>query len=98
MTSFLSIAMATYNGERYIAEQLSSIAHQTRLPDELVLSDDASTDGTLDIVKDFMKCAPFPIRLLVNRNRLSSSRNFEVAMRACNGDIIFLCDQDDVLR
>jgi len=96
MTSFLSIAMATYNGERYIAEQLNSIAHQTRLPDELVLSDDASTDGTLDIVNDFMRSAPFPIRLLVNRNRLSSSRNFEVAMRACNGDIIFLCDQDDV--
>ena len=96
MTSSLSIAMATYNGERYIAEQLNSIAHQTRLPDELVLSDDASTDRTLDIVKEFMNCSPFQIRLLVNQNRLGSTRNFEVAIRACSGNIIFLCDQDDV--
>jgi len=92
----LSIAMTTYNGERYVGEQLNSIAHQTRLPDELVLSDDASTDGTLDIVRDFARCAPFQIRLLVNQNRLGSTRNFEVAIRACSGTIIFLCDQDDV--
>lgn len=96
MTSSLSIAMATYNGECYIGEQLRSIACQTRLPDELVISDDSSTDRTLDIVKDFMQCAPFTIRLLVNQNRLGSTRNFEVAIRSCSSDIIFMCDQDDV--
>lgn len=92
----LSIALATYNGERYIAEQLDSILRQTRLPDELVISDDASVDSTRAIVLDFTRRAPFPVRWLTNRERLGSTRNFEVAMRACGGDIIFLCDQDDV--
>ncbi len=92
----LSIALATYNGERYLAEQLKSILHQTRLPDELVISDDASIDATRAIVLDFARHAPFPVRLQENRERLGSTRNFEVAIRGCGGDIIFLCDQDDV--
>ncbi len=92
----LSIALTTYNGERYIAEQLDSIVRQTRLPDELVISDDASVDTTRAIVSDFAGRAPFPVRLLANSERLGSTRNFEVAIRACGGDIIFLCDQDDV--
>lgn len=96
MKIFLSIAMATYNGARYIGEQLNSIAHQTRLPDELVISDDASTDATLDIIKDFAESVPFPIKLHINSNRLGSTRNFEKTISACRGDIIFLCDQDDV--
>ncbi|SFW16361.1 glycosyltransferase family 2 protein [Nitrosovibrio sp. Nv17] len=96
MPMTLSVALATYNGERYLAEQLDSIARQTRLPDELVVSDDASADSTRDIVADFIRHAPFPVRLLVNAERLGSTRNFERAIRACAGDAIFLCDQDDV--
>jgi glycosyltransferase involved in cell wall biosynthesis len=92
----LSIALATYNGERYIGEQLNSILHQTRLPDELVISDDASVDATQAIVLDFARQAPFPVRFQANSARLGSTRNFEIAIRACGGDIIFLCDQDDV--
>ena len=92
----LSIALATYNGERYLAEQLDSIIRQTRLPDELVISDDASVDATRAIVLDFARHASFPVRLLINSERLGSTRNFEVAISACDGDIIFLCDQDDV--
>ena len=92
----LSIALATYNGERYLAEQLESILHQTRLPDELVISDDASIDATRAIILDFARHAPFPVRLQENRERLGSTRNFELAIRDCGGDIIFLCDQDDV--
>ncbi|MEO7559096.1 MAG: glycosyltransferase family 2 protein [Nitrosospira sp.] len=92
----LSIALASYNGERYIAEQLNSIARQTRLPDELVIFDDASVDTTPTIVRDFARHAPFPIRFQINSERLGSTRNFETAIRACQGDIIFLCDQDDV--
>lgn len=92
----LSIALATYNGERYIGEQLDSILHQTRLPDELVISDDASVDATQAIVVDFARQAPFPVRFQANSARLGSTRNFEIAIRACGGDIIFLCDQDDV--
>lgn len=93
---FLSVALATYNGEAYIGELLDSIAHQTRLPDEIVISDDASTDSTMKIVEGFVRLVPFPVRILINQERLGSTRNFEVAMRTCNGDIIFLCDQDDV--
>ena len=92
----LSIALAAYNGERYIGEQLDSIMRQTRLPDELVISDDASIDTTLDIVGEFARRAPFPVRIYENRERLGSTRNFEKSIRACSGDIIFLCDQDDV--
>jgi glycosyltransferase involved in cell wall biosynthesis len=92
----LSIALATYNGERYLREQLDSIARQTRLPEELVIFDDASVDSTSVIVRDFARCAPFVVRFHKNSERLGSTRNFEAAIRACNGDIIFLCDQDDV--
>lgn len=92
----LSIALASYNGERYISEQLDSIARQTRLPDELIISDDASNDATRTIVRDFAERVPFPVLLRTNSERLGSTRNFEVAIRACSGDIIFLCDQDDV--
>ncbi len=92
----LSIALATYNGERYIAEQLESILRQTRLPDELVVSDDASVDATRAMVLDFARHAPFPVRFQANIERLGSTRNFEAAIRTCGGDIIFLCDQDDV--
>ncbi|SHL69590.1 Glycosyl transferase family 2 [Nitrosospira sp. Nsp11] len=92
----LSVALASYNGERYIREQLDSIARQTRLPDELIISDDASTDATANIALCFAQNAPFPVRFQRNSERLGSTRNFESAIRACNGDIIFLCDQDDV--
>ena len=91
----LSVALASYNGERYLAEQLYSIARQTRLPDELVISDDASTDSTPAIVRDFAATVSFPVRFL-QHERLGTTRNFELAIAACQGDIIFLCDQDDV--
>jgi glycosyltransferase involved in cell wall biosynthesis len=91
----LSVALASYNGERYIGEQLESIARQTRLPDELIVSDDASTDSTPALVRDFAQRAPFPVRFL-QHERLGSTRNFEQAIGVCKGDIIFLCDQDDV--
>lgn len=92
----VSIALASYNGERYLGEQLDSIVCQSRLPDELVISDDASVDATAAIIYEFARHAPFPVRFLRNSERLGSTRNFENAIRACRGDIIFLCDQDDV--
>ena len=91
----LSVALASYNGERYIGAQLESIARQTRLPDELVISDDGSTDSTEDIVREFARRAPFAVRFL-QHERMGSTRNFELAIAECRGDIIFLCDQDDV--
>jgi len=89
--------MCTYNGAAYLPEQLESIAAQTRLPDELVVCDDRSTDGrTREIVEAFARKSPFQVRLSVNRKTQGSRRNFEQAIRRCGGDIIFLCDQDDV--
>jgi glycosyltransferase involved in cell wall biosynthesis len=95
-SQIVSIALATYNGELYISEQLDSIANQTKLPDELVVSDDNSTDSTLDIVNEFARHVDFPVKVSINKERLGSTRNFEVAICACSGDIIFLCDQDDI--
>ena len=62
----------------------------------MVISDDASVDATRAIIIDFARLAPFPVRLHTNSVRLGSTRNFEMAIRACESDIIFLCDQDDV--
>ncbi|MEY4968140.1 MAG: hypothetical protein RIQ73_839, partial [Actinomycetota bacterium] len=92
----LSIAMATYNGDLYLAEQLDSILCQSRLPDELIIHDDASDDTTVSVIQDFVSRAPFSVRLKVNPRRMGSTRNFEEAIRECTGEIIFLCDQDDI--
>ena len=92
----ISIAMAVYNGERFIREQLESFLGQTRLPDELVVSDNASADRTVEIVREFAARAPFPVRLFINESNLGVTKNFERAIRECTGDIIFLSDCDDV--
>ena len=92
----VSIAMATYNGADYLQEQLDSFCAQTLLPDELVITDDGSTDDTLGIAERFAAAAPFSVRVHRNAERLNYSRNFERAISLCRGDIIFLSDQDDV--
>lgn len=91
-----SVALCTYNGEAFLEEQLTSIFNQTRLPDEVVISDDRSTDGTLAIIHTLSERAPIPVIVLRNEDNLGSTRNFERAISACSGDIIFLSDQDDV--
>jgi glycosyltransferase involved in cell wall biosynthesis len=88
--------MCTCNGAAYLREQLESIAAQTVLPEELIVSDDASTDGTVEIVRAFKEKSRFPVTIAVNENRLGVCRNFESAIRNCAGAIIFLADQDDV--
>ena len=93
--SRVSIAMTTYNGARYLAEQLDSFAAQTRLPDELVVGDDGSTDATAAILAEFAARAPFPLRVTVNAAQLGPSRNFAETILRCEGDVILLSDQDD---
>jgi len=88
--------MCTYNGERFLQEQLASIAQQTRLPDELVVCDDASTDRTAATVREFAASAPYPVRVLENERNLGFAANFERAIGLCNGDLIALSDQDDI--
>src|ERR1051326_9204347 len=92
----LSIALCTYNGAVYLKEQLESIAAQTRRPDELVISDDQSTDNTLRVIEEFAPTAGFPVRLSVNESNLGTPKNFEKAISLCRGDVIVLSDQDDV--
>lgn len=91
----ISVAMCTFNGGRYLAEQLESIAGQTRLPYELVVCDDRSNDETPAILQRFKANAPFPVRIVENTDRLGSTRNFDQAIGLVRGDFIALCDQDD---
>lgn len=94
----ISVALCTYNGERYLAEQLAGIVAQERLPDELVVHDDASTDGTVELLRRFVESAPMRVRLTVNPTRLGSRENFACAIVQCRGEIIVLADQDDIWR
>ena len=91
-----SVAMATYNGAGFLEAQLASIAAQTRKPAELVVCDDGSDDGTVEIVERFGREAPFEVRLIRNEQQLGFGENFMKAARHCRGDVIAWCDQDDV--
>jgi len=88
--------MCTYNGSRYLDQQLRSIAGQTRLPSELVVCDDGSTDQTEQIVLAFSNSVTFDVHFRKNPVNLGSTKNFEQAIQLCTGDVIALCDQDDV--
>src|SRR5215510_13144854 len=92
----ISIAMCTHNGAPYLAEQLNSILAQTRLPDEVVVCDDCSSDNSRAILESFASKAPFLVSLQFNEQRLGSTKNFEKTIELCQGDVIALCDQDDV--
>ncbi|ATU74220.1 glycosyl transferase [Komagataeibacter rhaeticus] len=93
--SGISVVMATYNGAAHIREQLDSLAAQTCLPAELIITDDGSTDATLDIAADFARNAPFPVRIYRNPERLGYKGNFMRAVGLASGDLISFCDQDD---
>ena len=92
----ISVAMAAYSGAPYLAEQLDSIARQSRAPDELVICYDQPIDETIKIIGEFSSSSPFPVRLHVNEARLGVGKGFEQAIRMCLGDIIFPSDCDDV--
>lgn len=94
-----SIAVCTYNGERFLQEQLDSLLRQTQRPDQIVIRDDVSSDGTLDILRAFLPAAEamgIMVDLQVNPENVGYRLNFDGALRACTGEVIFLCDQDDV--
>ena len=89
----LSVCMATRNGEKYLHEQLESILPQLAPQDELVISDDSSTDKTLEIIRSFDDAR---IRLLTENRFFSPIYNFENALRNATGQTITLADQDDI--
>ena len=93
----ISVAIAAYNGALFIKEQLDSIINQTVPPDEIVISDDGSTDDTLTVIETFKKEHPdFNIVLLTDKSWHFHGKNFEHAMDNTSGDYIFLADQDDI--
>ena len=92
----ISVALCTYNGAKFLEEQLASLQAQERCPDELVVCDDGSTDKTVQLLESFARIAPFPVRIHVNPVNLGSTRNFDRAMRLCAGSLIAFCDQDDI--
>ena len=93
----ISVAMATYNGERFIREQLESILNQTVVPDEIIVSDDGSTDRTVEIVLEVSSTdSGHIIKLVTDNPRRGFAFNFGNAVGHCAGDVVFLCDQDDV--
>jgi len=89
----ISVCIASYNGEKYIKEQLSSILEELSQYDEIVISDDGSVDDTLAIIHSFNDSR---IRLIENSNRQGIVSNFENALKNARGEYIFLSDQDDV--
>lgn len=92
----ISVALCTYNGAKFLREQLASIAAQTQPPAEMVICDDGSEDATISIVKDFASNAPFPVHFHVNPLNLGVRENFSKAVALCSGDLIAFSDQDDV--
>lgn len=88
----ISVCMASYNGAPYIREQLSSILQQLSLSDEVIISDDGSTDSTLEKIRSFQDS-----RIIIVHNKCHGFiHNFENAITLAKGDYIFLSDQDDI--
>lgn len=91
----ISVVIATYNGEKYIKEQIDSWLDQTLLPNEIIICDDCSVDSTYEILKEYTnkyKC----IKLYRNSKQQGFSKNFERVISLANGEYIFLSDQDDI--
>lgn len=88
----ISVCIATFNGEKYIKRQLSSLLSQLSAGDEVILADDSSTDNTLDVVRSFKDSR---IHIIDGPNKHSPIWNFERALSKASGDYIYLADQDD---
>lgn len=96
MTVTVGVAIASYNGIRYLAEQLESILHQKVRPDVISVSDDGSQDGTYEYLQAFRRRSSIRVVVNVNSRRLGVIENFMAAFRQCDTDYIAYCDQDDV--
>ena len=90
----ISVVMTSYNGEKYIREQLDSIITNITENDELIIGDDGSTDNTISIIDEYLD--KFPHIKLVKSQKLGTTNNLERLISMTNGDIIFIADQDDV--
>lgn len=95
MSKTVSVVLCTYNGAKYLREQLESVVNQTYPLHELLIQDDGSTDGTTDIAAEYAAKYPF-VRCLQNDGKHGLNPNFFSAMRKATGDYIAICDQDDI--
>ena len=95
--SLISIAMCSYNGERFIKEQIDSILYQTYSNFELIITDDCSSDKTIEIIKNYQENDK-RIKLYQNETNLGFVKNFEKSISLCTGDYIALADQDDIWK
>jgi glycosyltransferase involved in cell wall biosynthesis len=91
----VSVALCTYNGAKYLAEQLDTLVNQTYTSIEIIVVDDCSTDETFAILTSYALKYP-QFKVYQNENNLGFTANFERAVKLCNGDLIALCDQDDL--
>ncbi|MFC7691191.1 glycosyltransferase [Paeniroseomonas aquatica] len=94
----LSIVLATYNGSKYIEAQLRSLANQTVIPDELLVSDDNSSDETVEILEHFQRESRFPVKIMRRVPALGFRENFLRTSLEARSDFIAFCDQDDIWR
>jgi len=94
----LSVALCTYNGSKFINQQLDSIINQTEKVHQIIICDDQSTDNTMEILNDYKSKYPDLIFIHQNEVNLRSNKNFEKAISLCDGDYIFLSDQDDLWK
>ncbi len=90
-----SVVVATFDGERHLAEQLRSLVEQRRPPDEVVVVDDASQDATVGIVERFARSARFPVEVVRRAEHRGTSATFAEGLRRATGDVLLICDQDD---
>lgn len=91
----ISVAIASYNGQRYIQKQIQSILNQSVLPNEIIVSDDNSNDKTIELLKLIKEKSKINIIIIQNSLNKGYSKNFEIAIKRCSGDLILLSDQDD---
>ena len=92
----VSVALCTYNGENFIAQQLESILSQSIAVNEIIICDDMSTDNTSSILTEFQRKSPEIVKFYTNEQKLGVIKNFEKAINLCKSEVIFLCDQDDI--
>ncbi|WP_372819966.1 glycosyltransferase [Pedobacter sp.] len=92
----ISIAMCTYNGAKYIDEQLETIIAQDYPLHEIIVVDDRSSDDTFKILEDWKTKYPTLFKLYLNEENLGFDKNFEKAISLCSGDLIAIADQDDI--
>jgi len=91
-----SIVMTTYNGEHFLKEQLDSLRLQTRAPYEVLIFDDGSTDSTASLITEYLAKHHLPWSFFINEKNLGWKKNFMHGIAQATGDIVFLCDQDDI--